>query len=251
MKKLLAVISISVLVSIILLLITMLIGCSHVTHGIASIAASAFPGAIYFVETEKKLVALTIDDGPDPETTAEILEVLAQYETKATFFLISSFIPGNEDLVAQIVSQGHELGNHMTHEEPSITLSQSEFVTKFNEADNVLSKFAEVRWFRPGSGLYNSAMIHYLIDDDRGYGCVLGSVYPFDATIPSSSFAANYILWNVKPGAIIILHDRGNRGKRTVQTLKRVLPELNRRGYKVVSLTELYEACSMLGEPFW
>jgi peptidoglycan/xylan/chitin deacetylase (PgdA/CDA1 family) len=240
MKKFLTIVSISVLILFTLLLITIIIGCSRVTHGIVSVAASSFPGAVYFVKTEKKLVALTIDDGPDPETTLEILEVLKHHHAKATFFLISSHISGNEEIVAQIVSQGHELGNHMTHDEPSIKLSQSDFVAKFNEADRILSEFAEVRWFRPGSGWYDSTMIQYLANDKRGYICVLGSVYPFDATIPSSLFATNFILWNVKPGAIIILHERGKRGKRTVQTLKRILPELNRRGYKVVSLTELY-----------
>jgi peptidoglycan/xylan/chitin deacetylase (PgdA/CDA1 family) len=84
-------------------------------------------------------------------------------------------------------------------------------------------------------------MIQYLANEKRGYRCVLGSVYPFDTVIPSSLFATNFILWNVKPGAIIILHDRGKRGKRTIQTLKRILPELNRRGYNVVTLTELYQ----------
>jgi peptidoglycan/xylan/chitin deacetylase (PgdA/CDA1 family) len=240
MKKVLVIASISTLILITLLIVFMAVGCSHVTHGIVSIAASSFPGTLYFVQTEKKLVALTIDDGPDPETTLEILEILEHHHAKATFFLISSYVSGNKKIVTQIVSQGHELGNHMTHDEPSIKLSHSDFVAKFNEADKVLSEFSEIRWFRPGSGWYNSTMIQYLANDKRGYRCVLGSVYPFDATIPSPSFATNYILWNVKSGDIIILHDRGKRGKRTVQTLKRILPEFNRRGYKVVSLTELY-----------
>jgi peptidoglycan/xylan/chitin deacetylase (PgdA/CDA1 family) len=240
MKKFLTIVSISVLTLFTLLLITIIIGCSHVTHGIVSVAASSFPGAVYFVETEKKLVALTIDDGPDPETTLEILDVLKHHHAKATFFLITSHISGNEEIVAQIVSQGHELGNHMTHDEPSIKLSKTDFMTKFNEADKILSEFAEVHWFRPGSGLYNAAMIRYLANEKRGYVCVLGSVYPLDVAIPSSSFAAKFILWNIKPGAIIILHDRGKRGKRTIQTLKRILPELNRQGYKIVSLAELY-----------
>jgi len=243
-KKVLVIASISTLTLIILLFVFMAVGCSHVTHGIVSIAASSFPGTVYFVETEKKLVALTIDDGPDPKTTLEILEILEHHHAKATFFLISSYVSGNEKIVTQIVSQGHELGNHMTHDESSIKLPQSEFVEKFNEADKILSEFTEIRWFRPGSGCYNSTMIQYLANEKRGYRCVLWSVYPFDATIPSSSFAANYILWNVRPGAIIILHDRGKRGKRTVQTLKRILPDLNRRGYKVVTLTELYKARS-------
>ncbi len=218
--------------------------CSHITHGIASIISLKYPGALYFVDTDQKMVALTIDDGPDPVTTFEILEVLEQYDSKATFFLISSHVSGNEDVVNQIVRQGHELGNHMTYDEPTYKLKHSEFVSKFNEAGRMLSQFAKTNWFRPGSGFYSSKMISYLNRDERGYLCALGSVYPFDAEIPSSFFSIVFISLNVKPGSIIILHDRGQRGKRTVKTLKRILPRLQSRGYKVTTLTELYNARS-------
>jgi peptidoglycan-N-acetylglucosamine deacetylase len=76
----------------------------------------------------------------------------------------------------------------------------------------------------------------------HGYRCALGSVYPFDATIPSVAWATRYILWNTQPGAIVVLHDGGSRGRRTVRILAAVLPELRRRGYRVVSLSELAAA---------
>jgi peptidoglycan/xylan/chitin deacetylase (PgdA/CDA1 family) len=73
----------------------------------------------------------------------------------------------------------------------------------------------------------------------HGYRCALGSVYPFDATIPSVAWASSHILRNVRPGAIVILHDGGSRGRRTARVLAEVLPELRRRGYRVASLSEL------------
>jgi peptidoglycan/xylan/chitin deacetylase (PgdA/CDA1 family) len=72
-----------------------------------------------------------------------------------------------------------------------------------------------------------------------GYRCALGSIYPFDAQLPSSRLASAFILANARPGAVIVLHDGGARGRRTVATLERVLPELRRRGLRVVSLSEL------------
>jgi peptidoglycan/xylan/chitin deacetylase (PgdA/CDA1 family) len=87
-------------------------------------------------------------------------------------------------------------------------------------------------------------MITYLGHNERDYRCVLGSVYPLDTVIPSSLFATAFISLNVRPGSIVILHDRENRGRRTVTTLKRILPKLQRRGYKIVTLTELYHASS-------
>jgi peptidoglycan-N-acetylglucosamine deacetylase len=72
-----------------------------------------------------------------------------------------------------------------------------------------------------------------------GYRCALGSVYPFDAHVPSPAFSSAYILTTVRPGSVIILHDGGARGRRTAVTLERVLPALRGRGYRVVSLSEL------------
>jgi peptidoglycan/xylan/chitin deacetylase (PgdA/CDA1 family) len=76
----------------------------------------------------------------------------------------------------------------------------------------------------------------------HGYNCALGSVYPFDAAIPSSGIAARFVLRHARPGAVVILHDGGPRGERTARTLRTVLPELRRRGYRVVSLSELVAA---------
>jgi peptidoglycan/xylan/chitin deacetylase (PgdA/CDA1 family) len=78
----------------------------------------------------------------------------------------------------------------------------------------------------------------------QGYRCALGSVYPYDATIGSARFSSWHILRNVRPGAIIVLHDGGLRGRRTAQVLRQVLPELRRRGYRVVTLSELVTAAS-------
>jgi peptidoglycan-N-acetylglucosamine deacetylase len=101
----------------------------------------------------------------------------------------------------------------------------------------LLAPLAPLRWARPGSGWYSRETVAAL--SRQGYGCALGSVYPWDATIPSSAFASWHILRNVRPGAIIVLHDAGSRGRRTLNTLSTVLPELRRRGYRVVTLSEL------------
>ena len=67
----------------------------------------------------------------------------------------------------------------------------------------------------------------------------LGSVYPFDAQIPSTWFAERYILANAGPGAIIVLHDGGARGRRTAASLDGILPELAARGLEVTTLSDL------------
>ena len=75
----------------------------------------------------------------------------------------------------------------------------------------------------------------------HGYRRALGAIHPFDSHIPSSWFASNYILWRAQPGAIIVLHDNGDRGGRTADTLEKVLPALIARDFRFVTLTELIE----------
>jgi len=205
---------------------------------IVAALAKRSPEVVYFVRTQEPVVALTVDDGPDPVATPRILDVLARHQAHATFFLITGRLPGNEDVVARIVEEDHELANHLTADEPSIGLPPAEFERRLLEADGALSRFAgDVRWFRPGSGWYNAPMLSTL--QEHGYRCVLGSIYPFDPQLPSARFAARYVLWNARPGAIIVLHDHGARGERAAAALAEILPELNRRGFRVVTLSEL------------
>jgi peptidoglycan/xylan/chitin deacetylase (PgdA/CDA1 family) len=189
------------------------------------------------VSTEAPLVALTIDDGPDPRTTPLILAELGRHGARATFFLIGGRVNGEEEIVRRLVAEGHEIGNHFMRDRPSIRLSPRAFETDLLEADEALADYGPVKWARPGSGWYSRVMLDVM--QHHGYGCALGSVYPFDAAIPSTAIAARFVLRHARPGAVIVLHDGGPRGERTTRTLRTVLPELGRRGYRVVSLSDL------------
>jgi peptidoglycan-N-acetylglucosamine deacetylase len=199
--------------------------------------AAAFPGCLYRVRTHELLVALTLDDGPDEHTTPQILAQLGRHAARATFFLIGDRVRGREDLVRRLVEDGHELGNHFMHDRPAIRLGPEELAGDLDQSHALLATYAQVRWARPGSGWYSREILAAM--SRKNYQCALGSVYPYDATIPSSAFAARYILRNVRPGAVIVLHDGGARGRRSARTLGTVLPELRRRGYRVVGLSEL------------
>ena len=201
--------------------------------------ASDNPDVLYSVDTSASVVALTIDDGPDPDTTPALLDLLARNEAHATFFIITSRVAGNEGLLRRMVAEGHELGNHLCRDEPSIRLSPEEFERQLVASDEILSEFAAMRWLRPGSGRYNARMLETI--DKYGYQCALGSVYPFDPHIRWSWFSRRFILSTVEEGSIVILHDWGSRGRRTAKTLASVLPALRKRGFRIVTLTELTE----------
>lgn len=204
-----------------------------VVEGLARLS----PDVTYFVDTERAAVALTIDDGPDPVATPLILDVLERHGARATFFVISDRVPGNEALLRRMLDEGHEIANHLTRDEPSILLPTRRLEAELRTAHETLAEYQESRWFRPGSGVYDDEMLSMV--GRYGYSTVLGSVYPFDAQIPSAWFAERYVLANAGPGAIIVLHDVGGRGRRTAAALDAILPELTARGLEVTTLSDL------------
>jgi peptidoglycan-N-acetylglucosamine deacetylase len=201
-----------------------------------------FPGCLYAVENTASAVALTIDDGPDSSTTPELLRELWDHGAHATFFLISGNVATGDSIVVAMIEEGHEIANHLTRDESSIRLPPAAFDSAIVTAGRTLSRFGPVRWARPGGGRYDQRMVTTM--ERRGYQCALGSVYPYDAEIPSSRFSSAFVLAHVRPGAIIVLHDGGARGRRTTAALHRVLPELRRRGLRVVTLSELVTPAS-------
>ena len=210
---------------------------SCIPAGVMRAIAAGNPGCVYELPRGDKVVALTLDDGPDSATTPELLRILAANDAQATFFLISGHLPGNDSLVMRLVQEGHEIGNHFSRNEASIALPHRDFVASFLQADSALRRFAPVRWVRPGSGHYNWRMIRTF--REHSYRCALGSIYPFDPQIPVPAFSAWVARRNVRPGAIIILHDSGYKGRNTIKTLRKLLPDLRRKGYRIVTLSQL------------
>lgn len=198
------------------------------------------PGVLYFVNTQEKVVALTIDDVPHPQVTPEILDSLKENGARATFFVIGQYARENEEILARARREGHELGNHLMRDFPAVRLSPEQLSQELAEVDAMIRPTGSTKWFRPGSGWYSRRMIEQA--EGRGYRCALGSVYPFDNALRNESAIARYVSSQVFPGAIIILHDGKPERTRTAAVLRRVLPELKAKGYRVVTLSELAAA---------
>lgn len=205
-------------------------------------AARRFPDVLFSVHTSDPILALTIDDGPDSDVTDELLNVLASLQCRATFFLLASeaVLEKNFQVVHRIVAGGHEIGNHLLGNSAAVKLPPAEFERQLLLAHELLSQFAPIRWFRPGSGWVSREMLAIL--EKHGYRCALGSIYPYDPHHPFVWYSSSHILRRAYPGGIIVLHDRGNRGKRTAKVLSRVLPLLREKGYRIGTLSELTQA---------
>lgn len=202
-----------------------------------------WPDVLWRVPTSSKMIALTIDDAPSKHT-AEIMEILKENDARATFFVIGSQVEGREEKLRDLVLNGNELGNHAMHDEPSRALSDETLVAEIKAVEGmVLEAYTAAnvepspKYFRPGSGFFSERMRETL--GGLGYRLVLGSIYPHDPQISSWRFNARHILSMLRPGGIIICHDRRSW---TAPMLRKVLPEMRRRGYQIVTVTELLKA---------
>ncbi|KAL5118338.1 hypothetical protein ACEQ8H_003687 [Pleosporales sp. CAS-2024a] len=199
---------------------------------------------LWHVPLRQKTIALTIDDAPSP-FTRDIVALLHQHDAKATFFIIGGQVRGREAHLQAIVAAGHELGNHAMHDEPSRSLPAHVLAEQLVEVESYINAtYADAgaerpprRLFRPGSGLFTTLMRQQV--RRLGYQMVLGSVYPHDAQIAYPTLNAKHILSMVRPGSIVVCHDRRSW---TVPMLTKVLPELKRRGYTVTTISGLLDA---------
>ncbi|KAF3007885.1 hypothetical protein E8E13_010971 [Curvularia kusanoi] len=202
-----------------------------------------WPDVLWHVPTREKVIALTIDDAPS-EHTQGILDALRDHDAHATFFVIGGQVGGREAVLEEMVKRGMELGNHAMHDEPSRALEAAVLAQEMDTVDRAINAtYAAVhvprppRYFRPGSGFFSTRMREQV--SESGYQMVLGSIYPHDPQIPYPAVNARHVLSMARPGGIIICHDR--RGW-TVPMLRKVLPELKRRGYTITTVTGLLEA---------
>ncbi|KAI1977842.1 hypothetical protein LOZ53_003358 [Ophidiomyces ophidiicola] len=214
-----------------------------------------WPDVLWHVDTTEKLVALTIDDAPSPYTP-EIQRVLAEHGAAATWFVIGAQVDGREAMLADLVRSNnngsndhgstsirHELANHAMHDETSKALSDTVLREQILAVERLIQRaytststanHSPPKYFRPGGGFFSARMRRLMAA--QGYRLVLGDIYPHDAFVPYWRVNARHVLSLLHPGAIIICHDRR---RWTAPMLRAVLPEIRRRGYRVVTVSEL------------
>jgi peptidoglycan/xylan/chitin deacetylase (PgdA/CDA1 family) len=182
-------------------------------------------------------IAMTFDDGPSPETTPRLLDILKQRNIKATFFMIGQNAERNPDLVRRILAEGHEIGNHSwTHPQLSKLSDDrvTQEITKTQEAIKSASGFTPTT-LRPPYGAITARQRAW-IENQFGLNIILWSVDPFDWKRPGPSVITQRILSGARPGAIILSHDIH---KQTVDAMPATLDALLAKGFKFVTVSQL------------
>lgn len=195
------------------------------------ILARIFPGIIFQISAQERVVYLTIDDTPSSATPL-ILAVLSKHQVPATFFIIGSWVE-DEHRLSEIRDAGHQLGNHMWTTKPGGRLSLDEFRAQFDATEQRLRPF-QPKYFRPPSGSSTEEQLAYV--RAQGLVPVLGTAFPMDSSIQHPAMLRALVTWLVVPGAIVIMHDGNKRGETTAAVLDEVIPELRSCGYEFRTL---------------
>jgi peptidoglycan/xylan/chitin deacetylase (PgdA/CDA1 family) len=190
--------------------------------------------------TTKKIVALTFDDGPDPENTPALLELLAERKIPATFFCIGQRVAGQSALVQRMAAEGHELENHtFRHSSATNLFSVAKLRAELRQAQAEIQRATgrAPRFFRPPAGLTNPRV--FRVSGELGLHLAGYTARGLDRRADPPEKIAGRLLARLHPGAIYLLHDGGVPGKRLLATTRLVLDELQAAGYRCVRLDEL------------
>lgn len=192
-------------------------------------------------------VGLTFDDGPDPATTPELLDLLERHGARATFFLVGRQAVAHPDLVRRIMAAGHEIGNHTQDHDVLLALRPRRRVRRTIAAcqRSLAECGARPRVFRPPAWVVNPGLWRVLLENDLI--CVTASRRGLDFGNRRLEGLAGRVLSRVRGGDLIALHDRAPSAPGGVDAwlaeVERVLEGLAARGLEVASLS------AQLGRP--
>ena len=185
------------------------------------------------INNSDKLIALTFDDGPN-YNTGKVLDVLAKYNVKATFFVLGSKAKDNKKILKRAYDSGMEIGNHTFNH--LLLTKYKENVIK-DEIDKTSSVIFEVtgrypKLLRPSYGVYNN-----IVKKIGNMPIIIWDIDTLDWKYHNSKRIASRVINKVKDGDIILMHDIYSA---TANSLNIIIPELQNRGYTFVTIPELF-----------
>ena len=188
-------------------------------------------------DVSRRRVALTFDDGPDNQSTPELLDLLRAERVPVTFFCIGRNVTAQPELTARIVREGHLLANHTySHSNATNFFGVEKLVEEMTRTQSAIRDAAGVTpaFFRPPMGLSNPRVLKAATA--VGLRVIGWTARGFDTQCSTPHRIVRRILRGVEPGAIILLHDGKIPADRLLATVKLLLAKLRERGYECVRL---------------
>ena len=182
------------------------------------------------------VVYLTFDDGPAPAWTPRVLELLARYRARATFFVLGRSAAAYPDLVRQEFAAGHGVGNHTWSHRRLTGLTGGQLAAEVGTTSAAIQRAtgAPVRCLRPPYAAVDAASA----DRVRALGLrlVLWDIDTYDWRGPGAGVIAGRVLGRVRPGDVVLMHDGGGNRGQTLAALGQVLATLSAKGFRFGAL---------------
>ncbi|SIT05727.1 Peptidoglycan/xylan/chitin deacetylase, PgdA/CDA1 family [Zobellia uliginosa] len=188
---------------------------------------------------ETNWVSITFDDGPNPEFTPKALELLAKYNAKATFFCVGQRIEKHPEILKQIISQGHTIGNHTySHANTFGFLSLDKVLNELVQTKDLVHSLTgkKIKLYRPAFGVTNPQIAKAV--DKLKVHSIGWSVRSLDTTSRSEETVLKRITNKVSKGDIILLHDTNEK---TIAVLEQLLLFLRKKNLSSVTVDRLLE----------
>lgn len=206
---------------------------------------SALPGELcrWQGPRSERRVALTFDDGPDPDCTPRVLDALDEFELRATFFVLGERVRAYPDVVEEIALRGHELATHGDQHAHHLFRPPPWVRRDLERArDTMASRGTAVHWYRPAFGQATGATL--AVARGMGLRTVLWSAWGREWASSSAREVASRINRRLRPGAIVLLHDSERFGppgmaRKALEALPLVADELQRQRLVPVTMHEL------------
>ncbi len=184
-------------------------------------------------------IALTFDDGPHPRYTPQILEILDEYNIKATFFVIGLNAENYPEAIEKVIKSGHEIGNH-TYSHPHVSCLNSQTLKdEVEKCESIIYGLTDykTKLFRPPEGFIDADVKTVVRNLD--YKVILWDLDTKDWAHRSPKSISKYIEDNIESGDIILMHDYIAYDSPTPEALRLFIPILIEKGYKFVVVSEL------------
>lgn len=184
---------------------------------------------------EHNTVYLTFDDGPHPTATPFVLEQLAKYNAKATFFCIGKNVKEHQGIYHDIIQQGHTVGNHTHNHLNGWFSTKSRYIQDIQQAE----QYIESRIFRPPYGRIRRGQINALINRENPYKIYMWDVLSgdFDTNISPQQCLDN-VQNHVEPGSIVVFHDSSKAWDRMSYALPILLEHCTNNNWKLEALPQ-------------
>lgn len=202
----------------------------------------SFPSCLWSGVKTNKAIALTFDDGPHPQYTPELLQVLDCYNIPATFFWLGVCVERAPAVARNVSQRGHGIGLHGYHHRSFVLLKPDELEQSLAKTQRAIAQACEihpdtVRDVRPPNGLFTPQTLNLL--HQWNYRPVMWSVVPEDWERPGISTVVQRVLRQVENGSIIVLHDGHCGGQDVARTTAQLVPLLLQQGYCFVTIDQL------------